>query len=110
MRVKITKRRTEAVVLAADGLARAGVAWNTDNADGAASDANRDVDVLNNDAQQTKDCGKARVASLLDVVAALDGPGAAGRCRGRSSDDSGGKSQSSEELELHDDDEACEAC
>ena len=96
----------EAVVLAADSLGRARVAWEGNNADWAAGYADVDVQVLEDDPQQAEERGHGRVVSLLDVVAALNG---ASRARSSSgcSNDSGGKSQNSEELELHDEDEDC---
>ena len=111
------QKRTEAVVFAADGLARARVAWNTDDADRAAGDADKDVEILNDNAKQAQDLGNGGVAGFSSAIAALDGTrlarGRGSRGRSTASGDSDGgssESKSGEELELHDEDEVCEAC
>jgi hypothetical protein len=123
------KRRTEAVVAAADGLARAKaahqvynphrrrastkdiprVSGDANNADGAAGEPNNDVEVLEDDAQQPKEEAGGGVRRLSGGVAALNGAGAArggglGGSRSATSGDSNGssgKSQSGQKLELH---------
>ena len=96
----------EVVVLTADSLAGARVSWDTNNADGAAGQANRDVHILNDGAHRCKDDSGGRILRGADAVAALDGTSRARRSSG-CSNGSGGKNQSGEELELHDEDEDC---
>ena len=88
---------TEVVVVAADSLARARVAWKANDADGSASQANEDIEVLNDNPEQAPDLGSGRVRRLRDAVAALDGTRLA---RGGSHSGSS-KSESGKDLELH---------
>ena len=54
-----------AVVLAADSVGGAGAAAaDADDGDGGAGEADEDVQVLEDDAKQAEDLGRARVASL----------------------------------------------
>ena len=89
-------------------MARARVAWNTNDTDGAAGDANRNVDILNIDGQQSQNLADCRVRRLANAVAALDWPSRAVRggrrgtsATGGDSNGSSSKSQSGQELELH---------
>jgi hypothetical protein len=88
------------------------VAWKADDSDRAAGKANKDVEVLEDDAQQPQDGAGSGVRRLGGAVAALNRAGAARRSRGGSgggstsatsgdSNGSRGESQSGKELELH---------
>jgi hypothetical protein len=68
---------TEFVVLAANGASRAARVSGTDDGDGVAGKTDEDVQVLENDAQKSKDLGSVGTASLLGRLTALDGAGIA---------------------------------
>ena len=50
---------------------------STDDSNGSASSANKDVDALNDDAEETEECSSGRVASFVDGVATLSIAGVA---------------------------------
>ena len=75
----INQELTEVVVVAAHGLATARVAWDANDADGAAGEPDRDVDALADNAQQAEESGNGRSTGRLDAVAALHRTSGAGR-------------------------------
>lgn len=80
-----------------------GVATRTNDGDRGAGNTNEDVQVLNDDAQETEKLGGIGAASTLDGVAALDGASVA-ITRGNAiskGEGSKGSSDESREFELH---------
>lgn len=84
-----------------------GVASNSNDGDGRAGDSDKDIEIVEDDAQEAKELRGGGAASMFDRVAALNGAsvtlacrnGATSRCGDRkSSEDNGGESG---ELELH---------
>lgn len=73
------------VVLAAYGLSFATIATHTDDGDRRAVDAQKDIQVVQDDAEQTKEKITGLRASRLDAVAALDGTSVALASRNRRS-------------------------
>jgi hypothetical protein len=77
------------------------VPGNANDRDGTAGDPNRDIDILNYDAQEPKEGGHRGSACRLNAVAALNRTGGAfsalvGGCCGNS-----GQSECDDESELH---------
>jgi hypothetical protein len=84
----------EVIVLAANRVSSASGASTADDGDGGAAQADEDIEVLEDNAQESEDGTDAGVRCLLDAVAALDGASVAGASNGgggtRSSDSDGG--------------------
>jgi len=96
----------ERVVIAADSFGRAATASDANDADGVASEPNKDGGILHDDAQKGYDLAGRTAVSGLNAVAALNG--ASGTAAGgfiptsRGGGRKGGESKSdNREFELH---------
>ena len=79
-----------------------GITGNANNRNRRASDSDRDVNVLDDNAQEAKEFGNIGGPSWLNAVAALDrASGAISTAGGRSRGNRGQSGEGSSDLELH---------
>lgn len=83
------------------------VSSDANDGDGCASDPNKNIEIINNDAQEAKKLRGGGAAGLLDTVAALNGASAALACRSGATSGCGNRKGSKSEsgknggFELH---------